>query len=237
MHSTSTASNPAVAPSWKTGRQLIIRTKEFEKWSDPSIWSYIKSLYGFFRYGESKFKSLFHHGDLATQLSDLLVDFYKMLCFLIILGSQVILNICPCSDVNSIKRRPFNMITINQTISIICLIYTVFCDIFFASENSLTTDFKSWISFVYKDYFGIIYSFIRSLIIIAGEWLKLIPFIGAVGGVSYLIYKQVKPKHVVNLDIKKDSSKVVDMCDIEDITAEKTVYCRCWRSNKVLICI
>lgn len=61
------------------------------------------------------------------------------------------------------------------------------------------------------------------------------PFLGAVGGVSYMIYKQVKPKNVVNPNIKKDSNKVVDICDIEDITAEKTAYCRCWRSKKVPI--
>lgn len=69
--------------------------------------------------------------------------------------------------------------------------------------------------------------------VLAGDWLKLMPFVGAVGGVSFLIYKQVKPKQICNLSIKKDSSKVVDMCDIEDLTAEKTSYCRCWRSKKV----
>ena len=37
----------------------------------------------------------------------------------------------------------------------------------------------------------------------------------------------------MNLSIRKNEKKVVDTVDIEDITAEKTYYCRCWRSEKV----
>lgn len=37
---------------------------------------------------------------------------------------------------------------------------------------------------------------------------------------------------MVNPKIKKDSDKVVDMVDIENI-AEKAAFCRCWRSENV----
>ena len=37
---------------------------------------------------------------------------------------------------------------------------------------------------------------------------------------------------MVNPKIKKDSNKVVDVVDIENI-AEKAVFCRCWRSENV----
>jgi hypothetical protein len=38
---------------------------------------------------------------------------------------------------------------------------------------------------------------------------------------------------VVNLDIKKSESKVVDTIDIEDV-GDKKVFCRCWRSATVI---
>jgi hypothetical protein len=37
---------------------------------------------------------------------------------------------------------------------------------------------------------------------------------------------------VVNQNIKKDDSKVVDTFDLEDI-GDKKVFCRCWRSASV----
>ncbi|KAK6474642.1 CDGSH iron-sulfur domain-containing protein 1-like [Huso huso] len=56
---------------------------------------------------------------------------------------------------------------------------------------------------------------------------------------SYLFYRYVccktPKKSWVNLDIKKDSVKVVDSFDIEDI-GSKAVYCRCWRSKKFPYC-
>lgn len=39
-------------------------------------------------------------------------------------------------------------------------------------------------------------------------------------------------KGKVNLEINKDSEKVVHSFDMEDIS-KKAVYCRCWRSKKV----
>jgi len=44
--------------------------------------------------------------------------------------------------------------------------------------------------------------------------------------------KKDQPGQKVNLTVKKDSPKVVDTCDIEEI-GEKKVFCRCWRSQKV----
>ena len=35
-----------------------------------------------------------------------------------------------------------------------------------------------------------------------------------------------------NLTIKKDTAKVVDVVDVEDL-AEKVSFCRCWKSAKV----
>ena len=74
------------------------------------------------------------------------------------------------------------------------------------------------------------------------EWLHLIVFSGAVGAASYYIAKPYVDKctgrksdcedNMVNLTIKKDSSKVVDVVDIESL-GEKVSYCRCWRSKKV----
>ncbi|ODM90106.1 CDGSH iron-sulfur domain-containing protein 1, partial [Orchesella cincta] len=39
----------------------------------------------------------------------------------------------------------------------------------------------------------------------------------------------------VNLNIKKDNTKVVDTCDIEEI-GRKEVFCRCWRSKSFPYC-
>lgn len=39
-------------------------------------------------------------------------------------------------------------------------------------------------------------------------------------------------KSPVNLKIQKETPKVVNMVDIEDL-GEKVTYCRCWRSKKV----
>lgn len=59
--------------------------------------------------------------------------------------------------------------------------------------------------------------------------------------VGFLIHKSffskpkcVKPK--VNLDLQKDNPKVVHAFDIEEL-GDKAVYCRCWRSKKVIYSI
>ncbi|KAK7491877.1 hypothetical protein BaRGS_00016896 [Batillaria attramentaria] len=72
------------------------------------------------------------------------------------------------------------------------------------------------------------------------DWLALVPFVGTV---SLLVYVTVraftppaKPKDVpVNMKIQKESAKVVNMVDIEDL-GDKISYCRCWRSKKFPLC-
>uniref|UniRef100_A0A914D6Z6 Iron-binding zinc finger CDGSH type domain-containing protein n=1 Tax=Acrobeloides nanus TaxID=290746 RepID=A0A914D6Z6_9BILA len=59
-----------------------------------------------------------------------------------------------------------------------------------------------------------------------------------VGGVAigYLIgLKAAQKKAHVNQAVKKDTDKVVDTVDMEDI-GEKKVFCRCWRSSKFPYC-
>jgi len=87
-----------------------------------------------------------------------------------------------------------------------------------------------------------------------GDWMRLVPFGVAVGGLSYLslqglanspvIGPVVKeklapllgaPPSRVNTQIQMDCPKVVDTVDIEDIDA-KAVYCRCWKSKKFPYC-
>ena len=41
------------------------------------------------------------------------------------------------------------------------------------------------------------------------------------------------PPPVVNQSVKKESPKVVDLVEIEDLDKDKVSYCRCWRSSKV----
>ena len=59
------------------------------------------------------------------------------------------------------------------------------------------------------------------------------------GVVAYLvltsIYRKVIGKgnpNLINKSIKKDTAKVADSFDIEDLP-DKVAYCRCWRSKKV----
>lgn len=63
------------------------------------------------------------------------------------------------------------------------------------------------------------------------------PFVGAVSLIVYMSVQTFKPKpppqkSPVNLKIQKETPKVVNMVDIEDL-GEKVTYCRCWRSKKV----
>jgi len=82
--------------------------------------------------------------------------------------------------------------------------------------------------------------------ITVGEWVSLTPLALFLAGTTYVSYRAFCPVAggrgkstqsgeggtKVNLNVKKDSPKVVDSFDIEDI-GQKKVYCRCWRSKKV----
>ncbi|XP_043284725.1 CDGSH iron-sulfur domain-containing protein 2 homolog [Venturia canescens] len=73
------------------------------------------------------------------------------------------------------------------------------------------------------------------------DWLSLIPPSALLAGVGYMSYLSFcphgrpPPKNIVNPKIKKESAKVVDTIDVEDIT-EKAVFCRCWRSDNWPYC-
>jgi len=70
-----------------------------------------------------------------------------------------------------------------------------------------------------------------------------LPWIGTAVAVGYAVYLTMKGKNetktdtnsCVNQCFKKESDKVVDSFDIEDL-AQKTVFCRCWRSKKFPYC-
>ncbi|KAK7111288.1 CDGSH iron-sulfur domain-containing protein 2 homolog B-like [Littorina saxatilis] len=73
-----------------------------------------------------------------------------------------------------------------------------------------------------------------------GDWIALVPLVGTVSLIVYvtvLAFKPpVKPKDVAcNMKIQKESPKVVNMVDIEDL-GDKISYCRCWRSKKFPLC-
>mmetsp|Transcript_2663 Transcript_2663/g.6763 ORF Transcript_2663/g.6763 Transcript_2663/m.6763 type:complete len:102 (-) Transcript_2663:671-976(-) len=40
----------------------------------------------------------------------------------------------------------------------------------------------------------------------------------------------------INLDIRKNEEKVVDVVKVGDLKAPKTAYCRCWRSATFPLC-
>ncbi|XP_063217937.1 CDGSH iron-sulfur domain-containing protein 2 homolog isoform X2 [Bacillus rossius redtenbacheri] len=71
------------------------------------------------------------------------------------------------------------------------------------------------------------------------DWLSLVPFTAAVAGLTYMSYRAFCPaflaKRPINPNIRKDSKKVVDFIEIEDI-AEKASLCRCWLSKKFPYC-
>ncbi|XP_043480885.1 CDGSH iron-sulfur domain-containing protein 2 homolog [Leptopilina heterotoma] len=73
------------------------------------------------------------------------------------------------------------------------------------------------------------------------DWLSLIPPTAMLAGIGYMSYKafcplaRPPPCGMINPNIKKDSNKVVDMVDIENI-AEKAAFCRCWRSENWPYC-
>ena len=69
--------------------------------------------------------------------------------------------------------------------------------------------------------------------------MKLMAFCGGMSAVGYACYKTyILPlsgaqKTIVNTSLRKEDPKVVNMVDIEELSQEKTAYCRCWRSKKV----
>ncbi|WAQ95719.1 CID2B-like protein [Mya arenaria] len=72
------------------------------------------------------------------------------------------------------------------------------------------------------------------------DLLQLLPVVGTLSLLAYVTYQAFKPKPApkdtkVNLRIQKESSKVVNMVDIEEL-GDKVSYCRCWRSKKFPIC-
>uniref|UniRef100_A0A0P4VKB0 Putative conserved plasma membrane protein n=1 Tax=Rhodnius neglectus TaxID=72488 RepID=A0A0P4VKB0_9HEMI len=67
------------------------------------------------------------------------------------------------------------------------------------------------------------------------DWVSLVPFFTVVGGISYLTYRTIKPKQVINLSIEKENPKVAHIGNIEDL-GDSTAYCRCWRSSKFPLC-
>ena len=69
--------------------------------------------------------------------------------------------------------------------------------------------------------------------------MNLIAFVGGVSLLGYVVRKAVTPapvpKPIVNQDLQKEDPKVVNLVQVEDLADEKTAYCRCWRSRKVIL--
>lgn len=72
----------------------------------------------------------------------------------------------------------------------------------------------------------------------------VVSWVGTALAVSYAAYITYSSKtkelgnqrgSSINPSIKKDSPKVVDTIDLEDL-GNKTVFCRCWRSKKFPYC-
>lgn len=73
------------------------------------------------------------------------------------------------------------------------------------------------------------------------EWLRLLPFLGVLALLGYLAIRPFLPKKkqqkdsLINLKIQKESPKVVNEINIEDLY-KTTAYCRCWRSKTFPVC-
>ncbi|KAK3091058.1 hypothetical protein FSP39_016811 [Pinctada imbricata] len=83
-------------------------------------------------------------------------------------------------------------------------------------------------------------SFIGFARMTVSEWVSLMPFVGAVSLIVYVSVQAFKgkppeKKTPVNLKVMKETGKVVNMVDIEDL-GDKVSYCRCWRSKKFPLC-
>jgi len=69
------------------------------------------------------------------------------------------------------------------------------------------------------------------------DWMRYIPVAVVSGFAAYVAFRTFScKKDTVNQSIQKDLDKVVNVVDIEDL-GEKGVFCRCWRSKKVVIII
>lgn len=72
------------------------------------------------------------------------------------------------------------------------------------------------------------------------DWLALVPPFAVLAGTTYMSYlafcpEARSPSGKVNNKILKNSPKVVDTVDIEDIT-DKAVFCRCWKTKNWPYC-
>ncbi|MBN3275440.1 CID2A protein, partial [Polyodon spathula] len=71
------------------------------------------------------------------------------------------------------------------------------------------------------------------------EWLRLLPLLGVLALLGYLMIRPFLPKKrlqkdsLINLKIQKENPKVVNEIDIEDLKSTNACYCRCWRSKTV----
>jgi len=55
--------------------------------------------------------------------------------------------------------------------------------------------------------------------------------------VTLLLSLVLKPKpKKINMKVKKDNPKVVDLVEVEDLAEDKITYCRCWKSSKFPLC-
>ena len=91
----------------------------------------------------------------------------------------------------------------------------------------------------YRLLFSVVHLLHVWMFVLGGDWLSLVPFVGTVSLAVYVTVQHFKPPKKddnkdtpVNLKIQKETPKVVNIVDVEDI-ADKVVYCRCWRSKKV----
>lgn len=72
------------------------------------------------------------------------------------------------------------------------------------------------------------------------EWLQMLPVVSTVTLLIYIAYQRFHSKPSpkdswINPKVQKEISKVVNMVDIEEL-ADKTAYCRCWRSKRFPLC-
>jgi len=51
-----------------------------------------------------------------------------------------------------------------------------------------------------------------------------------------VVWRPPKVPPQINHRVNKESPKVVDLVEIEDLDPEKISYCRCWKSSKFPIC-
>jgi len=70
---------------------------------------------------------------------------------------------------------------------------------------------------------------------------QVVPWVTAAAALAYGIYVTIELKREraasgqVNRSVKKDTAKVVDTVDLEEV-GDKKVFCRCWKSKKFPYC-